>query len=94
MMTIIVVAVIAFLLFVAIILLFMYYNVIRTFMVRDLELYGGTIEYQGKTYKVSKGAEITVRIDSIIVVNPDGKTQVFRVGNNFAPQPVVTIGDE
>ncbi len=70
------------------------YNTRKMFMVDYLERYGGTIIYQGMSFRVQRNAEIKVGMSGITIYNPDGTVRAFRTVNPiFSPAPVVTIGD-
>ena len=84
--------------FVLIVLMFYAIGISNTrnmFMTDELEMYGGTIVYQGTSFKVLKGAMIEVRYSGIVVHNPNGTVRTFKTVNPiFSPAPVVTIGDD
>ena len=70
-------------------------NTRNMFMTDELEMYGGTIVYQGTSFRVQKGAMIEVRYSGIVVHNPNGTVRAFKTVNPiFSPAPVVTIGDD
>ena len=89
------VPIVSIILFIAV---FYYIGIINTrnmFLVDALCEYGGTIVYQGVSFKVQKGAHIDVNMNGIIVCNPDGSVRSFKTVNTiFAQAPVVTIGDQ
>ena len=68
------------------------YGTKRTFMYDLLNEYGGTITYQGVSFDVSRDAHLKIGLGSLTVINPDGTTRRFTLGNAFTQQPIITIG--